>query len=131
MQWLALGFPVASLSLVFLSIRSERALSNLRCFLSRLERLDNAHAELPSYNTDPQWSIAANRARRLHDYTAALLVLSANAVALGALRRLYPEEMGHASPVAWVIGLAALVCVAALLMLPRLAYLPEEPRSAR
>jgi O-antigen/teichoic acid export membrane protein len=125
-QWLALGFPVASLTLVLLNIRSERTLSNLRSFLSALERLDNAHAELPSYNTDPQWSIAANRARRLHDYTAALLVLSANAIALGALQRLYPQEIGHASAVVWLIGLVALLCVLALLWLPRMAYRPAD-----
>ena len=54
-----------------------------------------------------------------------MLVLSANAVALGALQRRYPQELGHASPVAWLIGIVALLCVAALLWLPRLAYRPE------
>lgn len=62
-EWLIIGFPVASLCLAFLNYKAERAISNLRTFLSVLEQLDNAHEHLPSYNTDPQWSHGANRAR--------------------------------------------------------------------
>ena len=126
-QTLALGFPIASLSLVLLNIRSELTLRNLRSFLAALEQLDSAHLRLPSYNTDAVWSDAANRARRLHDYTAAMLVLASNAIALLALARVYPAELGYRSPVAWVIAIVAMGCVAALLSLPRMAYRPRPP----
>ena len=124
-QTLAFGFPIASLSLVLLSIRSELTLRNLRKFLAALEQLDKAHLRLPSYNTEPRWSDAANRARRLHDVTAAVLVLAANSIALLALTRAYPIEMSHRAPVVWVIGIVALTCVGVLLWMPRLAYRPE------
>ncbi|HKX42171.1 MAG TPA: hypothetical protein VJO99_13505 [Burkholderiaceae bacterium] len=129
-QTLALGFPIASLSLVLLNIRSELTLRNLRSFLAALEQLEDRHRQLPSYNTDMVWSEAANRARRLHDYTAAMLVLASNAIALLALARVYPAEMGWRSPVVWAIAIIALGCVAAMLSLPRLAYRPEPPAAS-
>ena len=42
-EWLMLGFPVASLSLAFLNYKAERAITNLRRFLSALEQLGDAH----------------------------------------------------------------------------------------
>ncbi|HEY9068073.1 MAG TPA: hypothetical protein VIO33_24025 [Burkholderiaceae bacterium] len=124
-QTLALGFPIASVSLALLNVRSELTLRNLRSFLAALEQLEDGHLRLPSYNTDAVWSDSANRARRLHDFTAALLVLASNAIALLALARVYPAEMGYRSPVAWIIAVVALGCVAALLSLPRMAYRPK------
>ena len=44
---LVLGFPVSSLALALLNYTSERSISNLRTFLSTLERLNNAHETLP------------------------------------------------------------------------------------
>lgn len=35
-EWLVLGFPVASICLVFLNYKAERAITNLRRFLSEL-----------------------------------------------------------------------------------------------
>jgi hypothetical protein len=124
-EWLVLGFPVSSLCLVFLNYKIERALTNLRSFLSTLERLDNAHNALPSYNTDPQWSDGANRARRFHDYTAAILVATSNAVAVGALLRIYPLQARLDSPAVWLTGLVTLGSVGALLWMPRLSYRPQ------
>lgn len=113
---------------VRLNVRSELTLRNLRSFLAALEQLEGVHLRLPSYNTDAVWSDGANRARRLHDFTAALLVLASNAIALLALARVYPAEMGYRSPVAWVIAVVALGCVVAQLSLPRMAYRPSPPR---
>jgi len=85
MPWLLLGFPLASLCLVFLNFKSEVALANIRRFLSELEQLGQAHERLPSFNTDARWVETANRARRYHDFaltaiagtllTAALLMV--------------------------------------------------------
>jgi hypothetical protein len=124
-EWLVLGFPVASLCLVFLNYKAERALTNLRSFLSALEQLDDAHLALPSYNTDPRWSDDANRARRYHDYTAAVLVAAGNGVALGALWRIYPTHVGWDAPVIWLTTLVALGSVAVLLGMPRWGYRPH------
>lgn len=55
-EWLVLGFPVASISFAFLNYKAERAITNLRVFLSELECLGGANEQLPSYNTDPRWS---------------------------------------------------------------------------
>jgi hypothetical protein len=94
-EWLALGFPVASTCLAFLNYKTESALTNLRSFLSTLERLNNAHEALPSYNTDPRWSMDANKARRFHDFASAVLVAAANAIAIGAMYKIYPERLGN------------------------------------
>lgn len=123
-EWLVMGFPVASMCLVLLNYKIERALTNLRSFLSALERLNNAHADLPSYNTDPRWSEGANRARRFHDYTAAILVATSNAVAVGALWRIYPHQVQADAPVVWLVGTMAVGAVVALLWMPRLSYRP-------
>jgi hypothetical protein len=53
-EWLILGFPVASTCLAFLNFKAERAITNLRRFVSSLERLELDSHGLPSYNTDPQ-----------------------------------------------------------------------------
>ena len=41
-EWLILGFPVASLCLAFLNYMAERAISNLRTFIAVLEQLEAA-----------------------------------------------------------------------------------------
>jgi hypothetical protein len=40
-----------------------------------LERLDDAHERLASYNTDSRWPQTENLARRFHDYASALLCM--------------------------------------------------------
>ncbi|WP_194725607.1 hypothetical protein [Noviherbaspirillum malthae] len=126
-EWLVLGFPVASTCLAFLNYKTESALTNLRHFLSTLERLNNAHLALPSYNTDPRWSQSANKARRFHDFASAVLVAAGNAIAIGAVSKIYPERIADNRPVIWVTAMVAVVCVIALLMMPKLSYRPADP----
>lgn len=125
-EWLVFGFPVASTCLAFLNYKAESALTNLRHFLSTLERLNNAHLALPSYNTDPRWSLSANKARRFHDFASAVLVAAANAIAVGAVIKIYPERIADNRLVLWVTAMVAVVCVIALLMMPKLSYRPAD-----
>jgi hypothetical protein len=123
-EWLVLGFSVASTCLAFLNYKAERAITNLRSFLSELEQLDNDDSTLPSYNTDPKWAMGANKARRFHDFAAAVLVFGGNAIGLGAVIRIYPERMAE-NPVILGIALAvAVFSLAALLLIPRWSYNP-------
>lgn len=123
-EWMVLGFPVASTCLTFLDYKAERAISNLRGFLSQLERLQNAHLELPSYNTDPKWAAGANRARRFHDYAAAMLVAGGNAIGLGAVLEIYPERMAGNPAIFWISSVIAIFSFLALLLMPRWSYHP-------
>jgi hypothetical protein len=124
-EWLVLGFPVASTCLAFLNYKTERAITNLRQFLSALERLGNAHESLPSYNTDPKWAMGANKARRFHDFAAAVRVARGNAIGLGAVIKIYPERMAENSIVVWVTSIVAVFSLIALLLIPRWSYKPE------
>jgi hypothetical protein len=123
-EWLVLGFPVASICLACLNYKTERALTNLRSFMSTLERLDNAHEELPSYNTDPRWSQNANNARRFHDYASAILVGAGNLIAIAAVSKIYPDRVSGLSPIMWLTSAVAVACVLSLLLNPRLSYRP-------
>lgn len=123
-EWLVLGFPVASTCLAFLNYKAERAITNLRHFLSELEKLDNAHESLPSYNTDPKWAMGANKARRFHDFAAAVLVAGGNAIGLGAVIKIYPERMADNPLVIWLTIIVAVVSFVALLLIPRWSYRP-------
>jgi len=128
-EWLVFGFPVASMCLAFLNYKAERAITNLRQFLSRLERLDDAHQHLPSYNTDPEWAMGANKARRFHDYAAAILVAGGNAIGLGAAMKIYPQRMADSQA---VIAVAVVVAVASFLVLiitPKWSYTPGSGNS--
>lgn len=123
-EWLILGFPVASLALSFLNYKAELAITNLRHFLAVLERLNEAHLQLPSYNTDPSWARGANRARRFHDYTAAVLAAGGNAAGLGAALAIYPQRFA-ATPWFLYLGVVlALGSLAVLLVTPRWSYRP-------
>lgn len=124
-EWLVLGFPVASTSLAFLNYKAERAITNLRRFLATLEQLGNAHQELPSYNTDPQWAQGANKARRFHDYASAVLVAGGNAIGLGAVIRIYPERISENPLVIWISAAVALLSLLAVVLTPRLSYRPD------
>lgn len=124
-EWLALGFPIASICLVFLQYMSERAIANLRHFLSVLEQLDNADERLPSYHLNPIWSLAANKARRFHVYAAAVLVAGSNTIGIGTIIKVYPERMAENSLILWVTAIVAAGSVIALLVIPRWAYQPD------
>ena len=123
-EWLVLGFPVASICLVLLNYKAERAITNLRHFLSELEQLDNAHERLPSYNTDPRWAKAANEARRFHVFAAAILVAGANLVGLGAVAKIYPERIAQSPIAIWLSATIALASFIALLRIFKWSYQP-------
>lgn len=123
-ELLALGLPIASFVFVLLNVRTEQALTNLRRFLGELERLGDAHTVLPSYNTEPRWALEANRARRLHNWAAALLVASGNSLALAVLWRTYPLQMAADSLALWFTVAVAVGCVVALIALDRWSFRP-------
>jgi hypothetical protein len=125
-EWLVFGFPVTSLCLAFLNYKAERAITNLRSFLSALEKLDDAHERLPSYNTDPRWARGVNKVRRFHDIAAAILATGANGIGIGVVLQLYPERLIDKPFVLYLLVLGALVSVLALLIIPRWSYRPLE-----
>lgn len=124
-EWLVAGFPVASLCLAFLNYKAERAISNLRHFLSVLEQLNDAHELLPSYNTHEKWSQGANKARRFHDYAAITLVAGGNLIGLGAAAKIYPERLAEMSIALWLSVAVAIVSVLLLLVTPKWSYEPQ------
>jgi len=125
-EWLVMGFPVASMCLVLLNYMAERAITNLRSFLATLERQDDAHKYLPSYHVDPVWTLAANKARRFHVFAAAVLVAGGNAIGLGAVIKIYPERIAANPSIVWVTGIVAVGSLVALLMIPRWSYKPTD-----
>jgi len=125
-EWLVFGFPVTSLCLAFLNYKAERAITNLRSFLSALEKLDEAHTRLPSYNTDPRWAHGVNKVRRFHDIAAAVLATGANAIGIGVVLQLYPERLANKPFVPWLLVASAIVSILALLVIPRWSYRPDE-----
>ncbi|MGC4060882.1 MAG: hypothetical protein QM749_08520 [Aquabacterium sp.] len=124
-EWLVLGFPVASICFAFLNYKAELAITNLRTYLSVLEQLGDAHTTLPSYNTDPQWSLGANEARRFHDYTVAVLVAAGNFVGLGANAAIFPTRFAQAPTFMYASGVLALVSFIVVLMTSRWHYAPK------
>jgi hypothetical protein len=124
-EWLIAGFPVASICLAFLNYKAERAITNLRRFLSALEQLNNAHEDLPSYNTHPTWALGANKARRFHDYAAAVLVAGGNIIGLGAVVKIYPERIADTPIALWLSVFIAIVSLIILLATPHWSYKPE------
>jgi protein-S-isoprenylcysteine O-methyltransferase Ste14 len=126
-EWLMMGFPVASVCLAFLNYKAERAITNLRRFMSALEQLNDAHEVLPSYNTHPGWAEGANKARRFHDYAAAVLVSGGNVVGLGAVMTIYPQRIAESPATLWASVVVAMLSVLALLLSPRWSYQPIVP----
>jgi hypothetical protein len=108
-EWILLGFPVASASFAFLNYKYELIITNIRAYLSKIEHLGDAHLSLPSYNSDLEWVANSDRARRFHDYACAVLILACNSIGLSAFYVLYPERFALSG---WVI--AVVVCVALL-----------------
>lgn len=125
-EWLLAGFPVASICLAFLNYKAERAISNLRRFLSALEQLNDAHEQLPSYNTHETWSQGANKARRFHDYAAIVLVIGGNAIGLGAATKIYHDRINELSVALWLSVAVALISVVLLLITPKWRYKPTK-----
>ncbi|HET6390945.1 hypothetical protein [Hyphomicrobium sp.] len=123
LPWLLLGFPLASLCLLFLNFKSEAALTNIRRFLSELEQLGNAHERLPSFNTDPRWVTSANSARRYHDFASAALTAGGHAIAIIVAIKTNPNHPYVASLAATTAIMGAML-TAALLMVPRWRYQP-------
>lgn len=124
-EWLVLGFPVASICLAFLNYKAERAITNLRQFLSALEQLENANVTLPSYNTDPKWAMGANQARRFQDFAAAILVAGGNAIGIAAAIKIYPERIADNPIAIGVTAIVAIISFIALLLIPRWSYKPK------
>ncbi len=125
-EWLALGFPIASICFAFLNYKAERAITNLRMFLSELEQIGTANQHLPSYNTDPKWSLIANKARRFHDYSAALLVAFGNAIGLGAAKAIFPQRFIDAPEFMYVAIALALSAFVTVLLTPQWSYAPKS-----
>lgn len=123
-EWLLLGFPVASLCLAFLNYKAERAISNLRTFMAELEQLGDAHRSLPSYNTEARWAEGANHARRFHDLATTCLALGGNALGFCAAWQMHPLRWQEATAL-WVLsGGLALLSIAMLLLTPQWSYRP-------
>ena len=131
-EWLILGFPVASMCLALLNYKAERAITNLRTFLAKLEKLEDAHLSLPSYNTEPQWSSGANKARRFHDLATTLLAAGGNAIGLGAAWKIYPQRLVEASGLFYASIALALVSLVVVFITPQWSYRGGEwPSVAR
>jgi hypothetical protein len=90
-----------------------------------LEQLNNAHEDLPSYNTHPTWALGANKARRFHDYAAAVLVAGGNIIGLGAVVKIYPERIADTPIALWLSVFIAIVSLIILLATPHWSYKPE------
>jgi len=112
-EWILLGFPVASASFAFLNYKYELIIANIRAYLVTLEQLNAAHESLPSYNSDPVWTINSDHARRYHDYACAVLILACNSIGLSAFYVLYPERFFQSG---WVIFVVVLVAFFTALM---------------
>ncbi len=119
-EWILLGFPVASTSFTFLNYKYELIITNIRDFLGKLEQLSDAHLSIPSYNSDAEWKANSQHARRYHDYACAVLILACNSIGLSAFYVLYPDRFNQSG---WVIGVVVFVAIFTALMhwqLPKL-----------
>lgn len=124
-EWLVLGFPVASLCFAFLNYKAERAITNLRRFMSALEQLNHASDILPSYNTHPEWAQGANRARKFHDYASVMLVAGGNLTGLGAVLSIYPDRIAEQPFTLVVSSILAAISILLLLLNPRWSFKPS------
>lgn len=124
-EWILLGFPVASATFAFLNYKYERIITNLRRFLSALEKLNDAHLYLPSYNTNNQWVDDSNHARRFHDYACAILILACNSIGLSAFYVLFPERFQQSIWVLLTVVVVSLLAAGLHWLLPRFGYKAE------
>jgi hypothetical protein len=109
-----------------LNYKAERAITNLRNFLSALEQLNNAHDELPSYNTHHQWAFGANKARRFYDYASAVLVIGGNVIGLGTVVSIYPEFVLRTSWELWIAIAIAGISVWIILVSSQSSFMPNQ-----
>ncbi len=124
-EWILMGFPVASATFAFLNYKYERIITNLRHFLSSLERFGDAHLSLPSYNTNPQWVNSSNHARRFHDYACAVLILACNSIGVSAFYVLFPERFSQSAWVLAIVILVSFLTAGLHWLLPKFGYKPE------
>lgn len=121
-EWILLGFPVASASFTFLNFKYELIITNLRQYLSELEQLGDAHLVIPSYNTNPKWVKKSNRGRRFHDYACAILIFACNSIGVSAFYVLFPERFNAAYWVLLIVFLVTLITAALQWLLPKAGY---------
>jgi hypothetical protein len=69
--------------------------------------------------------MGANKARRFHDFAAAVLVAGGNAIGIGAVIKIYPERMSENPLVLWLKAFVAITSFVALLLIPRWSYKPN------
>jgi hypothetical protein len=127
-SWLVLGIPLASICLLFLNYKSEAALSNLRSFLSELERLGDAHRRLPSYNTHARWALSANKARRFHDFASAALVAGGHGIGISVALSSAGEGTSTTALCA-ITGIFGALATVGSLIVPRWRYQPDDTPS--
>ncbi len=121
-EWLLLGFPVASTSLTLLNFKNERLITNLRRYLSELEQLSSAEPVLPAYNTDRKWITEASRARRFYDYACAILIAASTCVAIGAFDVIFPARFSTSLPIVLSVAVLGFGAAGAHLFLYRSRY---------
>lgn len=121
-EWILFGFPVASATFAFLNYKYERIITNLRSYLSALERFNNAHLQLPSYNTDVHWINGSNHARRFHDYACAILILACNAIGISAFYVLFPHHLKQAFFVIVCVVIIGILSAGLHWILPKFGY---------
>jgi len=126
LDWLMIGFPAASVALTMLNSKYERLLSILRGYLASLERVQNAHLLLPSYNCNVDLVSQANAARRQHDLTCATLIIAYNVVALGIYYSVASHQDFAFMAVLAVVASVALACVVAHARLGKVRYVPSK-----
>lgn len=119
-EWLLLGFPVAAAGLTLLNFKNERLITNLRTYLSELEKLGEGN--VPAYNLDERWIRHASSARRFYDYACAILVLASTAGAIGAFFVIFPNRFTASLPIVLIVSVLGCGFAVAHLLLHRQRY---------
>lgn len=88
--------------------------------------MKDAHEHFPSYNCSVKYIKRANRARHFHDLTCATLIFACNSVAIGVYHAISHSAGRSGLIFNLLIGVVALLCVIANLLLPKLHYKVEE-----
>lgn len=119
-EGMLLAFPLASLALTLLNLKYEKLISILRAYLAELEQVADAHLRLPSLNSDSGRIAEANDARKFHDWTCGLMILSFNGVALVVY--LGFSQGPQQRWVALGVAFAAVCCALAHVLMARYHY---------
>ena len=104
------AIPFASLICSMLYLMHDLMIRNLVEFCRKCERYNNETLSLPGYYSDP-CQVDAVRIRRLHDLTAAVLIVGANTVATIAAIKYHSDLMHFNSATAWACGIAVLMSI--------------------